>query len=130
MTRRDPELRPIPLIGSRTEAELRAALVRSRDALRSDPEQGRLLDAVRTVCPTLRTACVLAVTPDQGEDLYLVLVDDTALISVELDRTDPEVEPIVEPLSLVDYARDLSRSGRIQLAVALDLARQDLERAP
>jgi len=113
------------LIGSRTESEFREELVRSRVSLFSEPGKQRLLDALRSVCPDLNTGYVIGWTPEQGEDLYRVLVDGATVVAVEVDRTDLDIPPDIKVIPVAEYQRGLSRSARIRLAVATDLLREE-----
>lgn len=112
------------LIGSKTEDDLRAELQASHEALFNDPARRRLLMALRGRYPAMRTAYVLNWTPEQGEDLYSVLIDDAVIASVELDRVNPEAEPIMSETPLQKYVKGLRGAGRTKLAVALDLVRR------
>lgn len=115
------------LIGSKTEEDYRLKLVGSRESLFRDAARRRLLSALRMHFPQMKTAYVLGWTPEQGEDLFRVLVDDNVIAAVELDRSDLSMKPKVVAIPLRQYAVTLGRSGRIQLAVALDLARRDMQ---
>lgn len=109
------------LTGSRTEQFMREQLLASRRALFGDREMSRLMQAVRSWQPDVRDAVVLASTPEQGEDLYLVLMEGRALLRVEIDRTRPDAPPTVRALELSRYSKGLSRRELLRLAVALDL---------
>jgi hypothetical protein len=115
---------PVKLIGSKTEDDLRAQLQASHESLFNDPGRRRLLTALRSKCPELRTAYVLNWTPEQGEDLYCVLVDGAVVVDVELDRMNVDVEPIIATTPLAKYIKGLRGADRIKLAVALDLVRR------
>lgn len=67
-------------------------------------------------------AYVLHWTPDQGEDLYTILIDGEYLVTTELDRCDLSVTPIVERSEIKGYIKGLSRMYQVQLAVAKELA--------
>lgn len=73
------------------------------------------------------TAYVLSHTPEQGEDIFRVLVDGNTVVGLELHQSDGE-PPVsnVSKCSLKDYERAVSKQGRLQLAVALDLCKKDM----
>ena len=107
------------LIGSKTEREIRAELQKSNAYFRSP---SRLKDALEFQGHSTTNAFVLHWTPEQSEDIYVVLVDGAYLIKVELDRAAPNSTPIYERIELTDYKHRLSRVNLIQLLVAQDLA--------
>jgi hypothetical protein len=78
----------------------------------------------------MSTAYVLYWTPEQGEDLYSVLVDEDAVAHVELDRTNADAAPILEVVPIRKYVVGLGGTDRIRLAVALDLVRRGRVRDP
>src|SRR5690242_8348633 len=104
------------LIGSKTEEDLRAQLLASHESLFRDSARNRLLTCLRRCFPLIRTAYVLNWTPEQGEDIFLILVNDSLVAVIELDRQDLDSEAIVNSMSLSDYHRGLSKNGRINLA--------------
>ena len=67
-------------------------------------------------------AVVLHWTPDQTEDIYVVLIDGAYIVGVELDRANQDATPIYERIELKDYKHRLSRINLIQLAVVQELA--------
>lgn len=60
--------------------------------------------------------------PEQGEDIYIILIDDNKVLEIELDRYNSQVEPIVEITTITKYIQGLSKQNQIKLAVAHDLA--------
>lgn len=113
------------LIGSNTEDAYRAQLVASRNALLSDPAKRPLLAALRRMFPDFRTGYVLSWTPDQGEDFFTVLINTDRVAVAEVDRLDPDSVPVVEELPMASYLKRLSKTMRIKLAVAIELANAD-----
>lgn len=112
------------LIGSKIEGSLRAELVASRDALFHVPSNGRLLCAIREQVADLKTAYVLHVVPDQGEDLVTVLPDDRVVVRAEVDRRTRNAR-VIEVIPLQSYSKRLrGRTAQLRLAVALDLLRR------
>ncbi|RJE73242.1 hypothetical protein BGP78_19215 [Pseudoalteromonas sp. MSK9-3] len=109
------------LIGSRVENEFRAELEESNRSLLSESKLSLVL---MSKSYSVENAYVLNWIPEQYEDIYLVIIDGSYLISVELDRQDSTTAPIIEKRELADYRRGLSRMKQIQLMVALDLAKK------
>jgi hypothetical protein len=107
------------------EQEFRDELLRSRESLFHDADKQRLLAALRLRFPEMKTAYVLGWTPEQGEDIFRILINTDHIAGVELDRIDTVAEPVIETISMKDYTQALGKSGRIKLAVAIELARRD-----
>jgi hypothetical protein len=103
---------------------LRQELERSRSSLFGG-ENPRLLAALRAAVPGLERAYVVDWIPEQGEDLYTVVVATDVLVEVELDRR-AIAEPVVVVRSVREYRRQhpsLSKVWRRKLRLALDLIR-------
>lgn len=118
----------IKLIRSKTEQDFRQQLINSHKSLFEDKGNEGLLKVIRDHNPNIRTAYVVNWIPEQGEDIYKILVDDDLILEIEIDRVGHNKSPLVSPLSLTQYRAGLSKLNQIKLAVALDLAKQDLEK--
>ena len=114
------------LTGSKTEQEIRDQLIISKQVLFNGQERRRLLELLKNKYPKMRTAYIVHWIPEQGEDIYDVLVDDNIIAKIELDRHNDKVEPIVESKSILQYVQGLSKLNQIKIAIALDLAKKDL----
>ena len=115
------------LIGSKTEQDFRDEFIKSHNSLFNEHCNDRLLNVLRTNFPNMKTAYFIGITPDQGEDLYTMLIDTNTISFIELDRYNLLIEPIVEFISIDDYRQGLSKCQQIKLLVALDLAQEDLK---
>ncbi|MBU1282119.1 MAG: hypothetical protein KJ884_01735 [Gammaproteobacteria bacterium] len=73
----------------------------------------------------MKTAYILGWTPEQGEDIYRVLINTDTVCAIELEHGHDKPAAI-ETIQLKEYERQLSKTGRIKLAVALDLAEKDI----
>ena len=113
------------LIKSRTEQELRAQLIKSNHSLFNSENKQGLLKVIRKIYPQMRAAYIIDWIPEQGEDLYSILINDNIIAKIELDH-DYVREPIVEVLTIPEYLHGLRKQDQIQLAVALDLAKKDM----
>ncbi|MDO3676918.1 hypothetical protein [Paenibacillus ehimensis] len=118
--------RMLKLIGSMTEQYYRDQLIKFNRSLFQDHSMKRLLGIVQHAFPDMKTAYILGVTPDQGEDIYTILINSDCITCIELDRYNLDTEPIIETVPIKDYKRGLSKIGQIQLAVAMDLAEKRL----
>lgn len=115
------------LIGSKTEQELREQLIESNHLLFKSEEKKKLIEIIKILHPEMTTAYILDWIPEQGEDIYKILINDNLILEIELDRLNNEFEPIVDTQTIPQYLQGLSKPGQIKLAVALDLAKQGLK---
>ena len=111
------------LRGTRTESDYRKKLIRSRRSLYEDEDKRRILIALSDNYPSMKTAYTLAWIPEQGEDIYKILIDSEIVATVEVDRFDLSRMPNIEDVSVAQYQKKLSKHGRVKLSVALDLVR-------
>jgi len=109
------------------EQEIREQLKKSNQSLFKSEEKRRLLEVIRSSYPDMRTAYIVHWIPEQGEDIYKILINDSIIAEIELGRFNAEIEPIVVTKTISQYLQGLSKRHQITLAVALDLARQDLK---
>lgn len=93
--------------------------MRSNDFFSS---HSRLRETLESHGHSVTEAYVLDWTPGEDYDIYLVLIDGAYLISVEINRLVPDQPPMVERIELKEYQHHLSKTKRIKLIVALDLA--------
>jgi len=61
------------LKGTKTESEFREELLHSKRSLFGDGENNELKNVLENEYPSLMSAYVLHWTPNQGEDIYMVL---------------------------------------------------------
>ncbi len=101
------------------EKDFREELQKSNEHFTSP---SRLRDALESQGHSTNNAYVLHWTPDQGEDIYMVLINGVYLVSVELDRINPDTPPIYERIELKEYKQGLSKMNQVRLLVAQDLA--------
>lgn len=82
-----------------------------------------LLTALRFYFPLLSRAFIVNWIPEQGEDIYFMLVDEGHVAVIEVPRQEPMLEnSILEVLNLSEYRqRKLSAEVRRKLEVALIL---------
>ena len=111
----------IKLKGTHTEQEHAAKLKESRDFIFDSKAGARLKSILASECTELKTAYILDSIPDEDEDIYLVLVNNENLLSVELDRVNLSASPIIEHKDLVNYKKQLRKGDQIKLTVAIEL---------
>ncbi len=113
------------LLGSKMEQDFREELIKSHDALFNDQKKQMLMDILKMHFPGMRTAYVIGWTPEQGEDIYRILINIDTIAGIEIDRFNMNTEPIIEKISISNYKQGLSKIGQIKLAVAIDLAKKE-----
>ncbi|RFA24188.1 hypothetical protein CAI21_22520 [Alkalilimnicola ehrlichii] len=107
------------LIGSRQEQQLRGELLRSNRALKSGLGNPGLLRVLKESSHDPEKSYVLNWIPEQGEDIYTVLVFPGNLMEIEIPRGSGSVE--MRELDLRNYAEKCSRINKLKLSVALQL---------
>lgn len=114
------------LIGSRVEKEFRDILISSRKALFQENSKSRLLSLIKKHFTDMKTAYVIGHTPEQDVDIYQILIDMDTIVRIELSLYDLNADPSVTKISTKEYRQRLSKVRQIELAVALDLVKNDL----
>lgn len=107
------------------DEKLKEELLGAKDALFSGEENAVLLEVLRSCFPAINLAFVLDWVPEQGEDIYWVLVDNSRVAMIEIPRSTnktPEY-PLIEVQSIDDYKTRLSKTARRKLIAALELIR-------
>ncbi|WP_248919414.1 hypothetical protein [Pseudomonas entomophila] len=108
------------LIGSLAEQDFREGLSKSWGGLRS--QGGRVLSILQSRLGSINSAFVLSWTPEQTEDLYIIMVNGVDVVWLETLRESGELVSF-EMAAVKEYEKLLrSRQHKIKLAVALDLA--------
>lgn len=65
------------LKGSKTEKDIRSQLIRSHQSLFNDEIRSGLLSVIKTFFPQMKTTYILYWTPEQGEDIFSLLINST-----------------------------------------------------
>lgn len=101
------------LLGSKLEQELREQLILYNESLFKSEEKNRLLKSIRSLFSEMKTAFIIHWIPEQGEDIYRILIDDNNILEIELDKYDSHNEPIVEITAISQYIHGLSKQNQI-----------------
>ena len=110
------------LIGSRAESESRKQILDAHEYhFQTDSS---LKKALESSGHPIGNAYILSWIPDQDNDLFLVLIDSKYLLSCEIERDGNTGDVEFERTELYDYKNGLSRTGQIELAVAMELANE------
>lgn len=109
------------LIGSDIEAKYRSELIDSNHLLFSGRGNRRLLASINRAFSDMESAFVLDWVPEQGEDIFTVLVNDNKIAVFELARSSNELADACDVRTVEAYRRGLRKHRAIKLAVALDL---------
>jgi hypothetical protein len=115
----------LKLIGSKMEHDFRQELIRSNVGL--NKQKSNLGKTLEKEGFNILNAFVLHWTAEQLEDIFVVFVDGSFLISVEIDKYDSSKKLIIERIDLNDYLHGLSKMNQVRLAVALDLVKKSNE---
>ena len=110
----------VKLIGSKMENDFRAELIRLNKGL--NESKSLLHKALESIGYNVNNAYVLRWIPEQLEDIYVVLIDGSFLVNVEIDKYEKFKPPIFERIELKEYLHGLSRRNQVQLLVAQELA--------
>ncbi|MGG4394580.1 hypothetical protein ABEX25_09800 [Paenibacillus thiaminolyticus] len=113
------------LIGSKQEQDFRKELEGSNIVSAQDGKAEAILNVLRNTFGEIKSAYILNWTPEQGEDIFTILVDLDKIAKVEISRVNPSEVPLIETFNLKDFQRKLSKIFQIKLAVAIDLAKKE-----
>lgn len=114
------------LVGSKTEQDFREVLIESHKLLFEGNTYQELLEELKSNFPQMRTAYFVKHIPEQGEDIYTMLINLDIVATVVIDRFSQNKHIAVGMCSINDYVKGLSKIEQIKLAVALDLAKKDI----
>ena len=114
---------------TRSDTECITRLVNSKKYIFHPDSPNQLLEALRTLEAAIQTAYVLGHTPEQGEDIYRILVNGEYIVGFDLQKnTSPVVLQNVKKYSIPEYQKQISGgSSRRHLDTALKLSMEDME---
>lgn len=116
-------MQKLKLIGSKMENDFREELIQSHDYHFSANSTSRLKEVLESKEIDVSNAYIIGWTPDQTDDLFLVLIGGSWILRVELERYDETVEPVIDRIEIKDYMYGLSRMNQVKLLVAQDLSK-------
>jgi len=113
------------LVDSPLEAEIRDQLIRScRELMMAGRPSDLAAELVRHF-GRIQSAFILGHVPEQGEDVYVVLVNGDHVASCEIPRVPGGVYSPIETMHVNRYARGLKgKSANLRLLIARALAQQ------
>ncbi len=114
------------LTGSRTEIDFRDNLIKSHKELFTEKYEN-LFMVLQEKFTEMKTAYFINHIPEQGEDLYTILVNNDIIAKIEISRFNQDEKPIIEVYEVKDFNKGCSKMQQIKLAVAIDLALKDME---
>ncbi|BCE01985.1 hypothetical protein [Marinicellulosiphila megalodicopiae] len=112
---------------TKTENDLREELTKSYESLLNDVSNFRLRTELKKFYPDFKCGCILHNIHEQYEDIYVVLVNDFKIISIELSRVDLTIDPIIEFIELSKYKSGLKKSKKIKLAIATEIVENGMK---
>jgi len=106
---------------------LNEELLQSKEKLLSGKNNAELLSALRANFPEMTdNAFIVGWIPEQGEDIFTVLVDGDKVVEVELSRINPAENPVsFDVLTVQEYLNRnpaLSKFTRRKLDAAVQLS--------
>jgi len=110
------------LIGSNIEEIFRTELERGRLALLFDASLHTIYRLIVDLFPDVSSAYILNWIPEQTEDIYVVLIDDDRVATIEVSKTSEMSVHVRCIKSVKNYRQNLRKNKLIKLLVALDLA--------
>ncbi len=118
------------LSNTATEVEYRQELVLSKNYLFESEKGIHALDAIRSICGDVETAYVLAHTPEQGEDVFRILVNGERIIGFDLQDESGQYQALnITDLQVKAYDRLLTGgSAKLKLTIAIELSKSDMAR--
>ncbi len=125
------------LKGTITEGVYRAELLRSYNYIFNSLEGEYLNRTLTQTFLNMKTAYILYWTPEQGEDLYTILVDGETIAFIEIEEIYEKKWLFKKMKSyrttklstclVKDFNKGLSKTNQIKLEVALDLSKREIE---
>ena len=111
-------------------SSLNVELLQSKEKLLSGKNSAELLSALRANFPDLTdNVFIVGWIPEQGEDIFTVLVDGDKVVEVEISRTSPAENPVsFDVLTVQEYLKQnpaLSKTTRRKLDAAIQLSQND-----
>lgn len=108
-------------------SSLNAELLQSKEKLLSGKNSAELLSALRANFPDLTdNVFIVGWIPEQGEDIFTVLVDGDKVVEVEISRVSSAENPVsFDVLTVREYLKqnpDLSNTTRRKLDAAIQLS--------
>lgn len=113
------------LIGSKVEQEFRLQLLSSKEELLHSETKRPVRDLLMYTYSNLKTFYIVDWILEQGEDIYQVLINEDVVVEVEVSRVGEGIH-LGSEQTVQQYLKSVTRTDRIKLAVALDLAKKDM----
>ena len=110
------------LIGSMMEDGYREELVATHEFHFSADSRSWLKAVLEANGHPTKRSYIVGCIPEQGEDIFTVLISGDYLVQTEIPRGEKIGSPVVERFELQPYLRGISRREQIRLLVAKDLA--------
>jgi len=115
------------LIGGKTEQYFRDILIKSHTTLFKTSQYSKLMQILRECFHDMETAYFIDHIPEQGEDIYTLLVNLNTIAKIEISHYSDDEIPSVEISHVNDFRVGLSRTMQVKLEVAIDLAKKDIK---
>ncbi|HBO24322.1 hypothetical protein [Providencia sp.] len=109
------------LINSKLEQEIRENLAKRSPLIMGDKE---ITNFLIQNFQEIKSVYVLQVTPDQGEELYTLLVNGDKVIDFEISRINNSIYD-VHIRTVDEYSKEIKKKlPKLKLIIALELSKQ------
>jgi hypothetical protein len=111
---------------SLSDQKIKQELQLGREKLLTDESSRSLLSTLRRLLQSITpNLYVVRWIPEQGEDLYHVLIDGKSVAHIEISRVDGDVERVCRTWPVDEYIREnpnMTKLERRKLDIAIELA--------
>jgi len=114
------------LVNSLLEKGLEDGLVKGKITPNTFDGDKRILKVLKENVPNFKCGYVVSWTPEQGEDLYSIVVNEKVIFKIEVNRIDLEEEVIWSAVPIKEYRKGLKgKPAQLGLEIALKLLLED-----
>jgi peptide deformylase len=113
------------LIGSKIENELRTSLIASSLSLFNSNNE--VIKKLKEVYPEMISAYIVDWIPEQGENIYFILINGSIIVQIERNRENDECY-IEKTFSIQEYYKKITRTEKLKLTIALELATKEMNK--
>ena len=112
---------------SESNLKIKENLLKSMKSLFLNEQDTLLMKSLKEFFPSISSAFIINCIPEQGEDIYWILIDPKIVAIVEIPRSDnADVKDVLIETHTVEkiLQKPLTKGVRRELTAALELAKQ------